>query len=268
MNRPSIFSDGYGKASKKRNLREIIVVVILIIFTILLYLIPYLNTKITQYKTNGNSFPNLVENRKKVTSPLSTTIPSAKNTKDTKNAETKPQEENLVLDHKLDDGTIVKIKYSKVDGKVVFHNVEGDESKFYYDISPSKTKILINDKNLQTIVVYTDKLQAIDYTLEKFDYGRSGFMRRTSYIKRKNFYWCKEAKFLDDESIIYISNVAVELTSKHIRAFKVDEDNSHKLIKYSRASNIELNGATQNGYRVTIDGINCIVKPDFTLVNE
>ena len=130
--------------------------------------------------------------------------------------------------------------------------VIGDAEKFSYDISPSKDKVVINDAKKQTITVLDKDFNKKDYTLNLFD-GKNNTLKREENLDKKDFIWAKEAKFLNDNTIIYITNVANDTKNEYLRAITLGDKKENKLIDETKSKKIILSEKVKDGYIFTSD---------------
>ena len=195
--KPSIFSKDYEKRMKKRRRR----IVLGVIFAIIVVLVIAFNTGFKDI-----DFSNLKEK-------MQAWVDSDKPQEELDETELKEdtvdipkEEEKKYLDITIADGVILKAEYEEVEGKKAFVNVEPLEG-MTFNISPSKDKIVINDKDQNVKVIgidgsITDITKTAYISQSGVSYPKAQILAQTpTYI------WQTQAKFIDENKIAYVSEL-------------------------------------------------------------
>lgn len=239
---PNIYSDKFSKEKRKSRLREKITIIGLLFIISLFFIVPYIRGMVKEYKENNGSF------KEKVINPST----SAREISSSKSSKTESKSAVETYTYDLDGTTKIKVEYTKANDVVIFSAVIGDAEKFSYDITPSKDKVVINDAKKQTISVIDKDFNKKDYTLNLFD-GKSNTLKREENLDKKDFIWAKEAKFLNDNTIIYITNVANDIKSEYLRAITLGDKKENKLIDETKSKKIIISEKVEDGYIFTSD---------------
>lgn len=207
MAKPSIFSKDYEKRMKRRRLRiSIAVGLIIIIAGLLIY----------KFKIQKMDFSN-VRNRLQawVDSDNPDINPQPKQeiekteTKDTeiKDIESKPEPpKKAYIEAKIGDKVVAKCEYKIVDKKKEFISMKKIDGASY-DISPNKQMLLILDKDQNMKLVDIDG-KVTNITKGEYVSTRGAKFSKDTIIKNdKKYVWHNQAKFLDDNNIVYVSNL-------------------------------------------------------------
>lgn len=167
-----------------------------------------------------------------------------------------------VIKHLLSDGREVLISYSLIDGKIHYDSADLIEGSCWVDFSPDSTKVLINEAFNQTITIYDKDRKMKDYSLEEFDYAGTGKMLRSYYSTKPGFIWANKAKFLNDNIIVFTSQVS--LAVKPYFLWAIDLNTGRKtLIEETRSSEkLEVIERNKDGLIIESDGMNLQITGD------
>ncbi len=201
MAKPSIFSKDYEKKMKRRRLKIIIAVsLVAIIAGLLIY----------KFKIENMDFSNV---RNKLQAWVDSDNPDIQKPKEetkvpeVKEPEVKPEiPKKTYIEAKLGGGIVAKCEYKTVDDKKEFIGMEKLEGASY-DISPNKQLLLILDKD-QNMKLVDINGKVADITRKEYVSTKGTKFPKDTIIKKdKDYVWHDQAKFLDDNKIVYGSNL-------------------------------------------------------------
>lgn len=225
MKKSSIFSDAYRDDKIKRKRHRNRYVFLALFLVLLLFFIPYLINKVNEYKVNGGKFPEKVASNGKLASEAT---------------------------FQLSTGENLTIKYNKVGDTVAFTSVTGSQDKYFFDISPDDSKLVINEKAEESIFVIGSDLMAMDRGLLEFKGKDDGVIKRSEKAGT-GFIWANNAKFLNNNTLIYVSGITNGDKPLVIRSIDLTTGSDIE-IEGTGGSAIGLGNLTDTGIEVTIDG--------------
>ncbi|SFC77410.1 hypothetical protein [Clostridium uliginosum] len=254
MAKPSIFSKEYEKRMRKR--RRKILIVFLIVLTVVLLTTVKLSYR-TMDKTNvkqkiqawidsdtvpKNEKQDIIEEKSKVLEEPEQELPKTP--------------EKKYLDINLLSGTIAKGIYIEENGEKKFTDLEGIDSSVEFDISPTGKQILILDTDKSITVYNVDGNAKIvsknDYTSQKGDV----FTKEATLLNKPEYLWNSTPKFINDESIVFISNRPYFGTSALKQYLWVTNIvNNTDVINWNLVANkIEIEKREEKGIKIMVDG--------------
>lgn len=196
MAKPSIFSKDYEKKMKRRRIRIAIVVSLVAIIT---------GALIYKLKIEKMDFSNV---RQRLQAWVDSDKPKEeeKAVEETKE-DVKPEPpKKTYIEAKLSDKVTLKCEYKEEANKKEFISIENPEG-ITYDISPNKEMIVILDKSQNMKLINIDG-KVTDITKKEYISKKGDKFKKEVKIKEnKNYLWHSEPKFMDDENIIYVSNL-------------------------------------------------------------
>ena len=233
MKKSSIFSDAYREHKIKRKRYRNGYVFLALFLVLLLFFIPYLMGKVNEYRVNGGKFP-------------------------------KPPALNGVVASEaifqLSTGENLTVKYSKKGDKVTYTSVTGSHDKYFFDISPDNSKVVINEKAEESIFVIGSDLMAMDVGLKEFTGTDNVLIKRTEKAGT-GFIWANNAKFLNNTTLVYVSGLTNGDKPLSIRSIDLNTG-TDKELPGSEGAAIGLGNLTENGFEVTIDGVSKHISQD------
>lgn len=265
MKRTSIFSREY---ERRLRIRRFLILFITIFFSVLLvyYIINF--SKFNNYlknvyysmiigdegltDENGLNKNQLDENQKDT------------NTSDNYNEniseiiEEKSFIEHLKYEIDLSNDEKVNILYTKDNDRVEFLEDQKELEKIYtFDISPSKNKILIENIETQDTYIIDENLSSFKLDPEFFysNSARSKFYKKDVMENYPDYAWYKNAKFLTDNSIVYVSNLPwFGKNEQYI--WRTDIENLDDILHFMTSvsgQNITFGELTEEGIKVNIN---------------
>lgn len=207
MAKPSIFSKDYEKRMKRRRLRIIIAVgLIIVVAGLFVYKFKIQNMDFSNVR---NKLQAWVDSDNPDLQPQKTQESEKVQVKDTeiKDTESKPEPpKKAYIEAKISDKVVAKCEYKVVDKKKEFVSMKKIDGASY-DISPNKQMLLILDKDQNMKLVDIDG-NVTDITKGEYVSTKGAKFSKDTIIKNdKNYVWHNQAKFLDDENIVYVSNL-------------------------------------------------------------
>ena len=233
MAKPSIFSKDYEKRMKRRRLRiSIAVGVIVVIAGLLVYKFKIQKMDFSDVRNRLQAW---VDSDNPDLQPPKDEEPTKPEVKDTENKDTKSKPEppkKAYLEAKLGDKVVAKCEYKTVDKKKEFVSMKKIEGATY-DISPNKQLLLILDKNQNMKLVDIDG-KVTDITKGEYVSTKGAKFSKDNIIKNdKKYVWHNDAKFLDDENIVYVSNLpyfGTASTKKYVWMYNI-KNKTHTLVR-------------------------------------
>lgn len=275
MARPSIFSSKYEVEMKKRK-RRIIFTIIALVFVIGVVILTSgniinYNKIISEIKKvsvfNSNKSSGNSSNSTKVNNNKKTNSSTNSNKKQTtkKNATTKV--EDKVYSVQFVDGKAVKVFYDDSTGNKVIKTVENTDSQLDFNISPSSNLVVIYEKSTQAMMLVDSSGKATDITYPAYKSERDGTVFEKDTVLKNNaaYIWCNSPKFVDDNNIVYISQVPWfdNRPDKFLWIYSISE-NSYRDTNITGA-NIQINGLSDKGIEIVSDGNTEYLKADGTI---
>ena len=267
MKKNSIFSREYEK--KIRRKRFAILSIVLIFFTVLVcYIVNF--SRVNNYVKNVYYSLVTKEKHKFVDNKFNEEIEDNKNSveenKQDNAVENKVNENtgsnNTYYEVLLEGDIKLKIPYTLDKNVVQYVNVDLNDNNqfannFRFDVSPKKDKILIEDIINQNIYILdsTFNLKKIDPEFFYSNSAASRFYKKDVLTKYENYFWYSSPRFIDDNTLIYISNLPwFGKNQQYI--WKTDlsdiENISHSMTSVS-GENITFEELTEEGIKVNIN---------------
>lgn len=261
MAKPSIFSRDYEKKMKKRRRRVIFLIVLIcvVILTLTIKMVvpnidfSNMRARLQEWVDSGRSEEDIQDE------PI---IDNEESSTPQKEEEVVVEPEKQYMDLAVSEDTLIKATYIEEDGVKKFTEVENKEG-YSYDISPTANRVIITTPN-QDLKLFnidgTDKIVTKDVHVDT---------RGVAYLKYQvleqmpNFIWNNQVKFINDQTIIYISELPYfgqNLVDKYLWIKNVDTFTNPEYPNDIMISNIVGNnitiGSVENdkGIEVNVDG--------------
>lgn len=251
MKKPSIYSNRYRNVKKRVRLKRRLALLLAALVLFLLFFIPYLDNKVKEFKANGNQFPSQGQ-----TTPLIRPTETGGISKPTTTTTVSSTEDSKVLwkTHPLPNGDELIVQYEFDDqDKVHYLGVQGDEAAFTYHISPKEDQLLINTLADQGLILYGPELKPEDRSINTYSHSEKGTLKREDYIKKPNFLWMGNVRFMSEDVILFESHMSRALDKTYIWYYKIP-DGTYKLISGTGSETTKLIQLTDQGYEVEIGG--------------
>ncbi|MPQ44641.1 YncE family protein [Clostridium tarantellae] len=264
MGKPSIFSKNYQKKMKRRKITIITLIIIIIALggTFILGNFSNFNVKDkVKYFFNKSKMlnGNLVEKQNKDSENLNTIEQKTNKNINDQNSEKKDIIKEKTITSTLSSGDKIYIKYEEnsTNSEKTILTVEGN-GKYSFDISPDKKKVVVLDDLSQDMKVIDVNLGEKDITKPSYTTSKGKTYNKEDILKSfPNQIWGIEPKFLDDNNIVYISNLPYFGDGdlyKYIWIFDLNTG-EYKVLFNSKGKDIKFNELDINKLIVNIDGI-------------
>ncbi|MGL5479221.1 MAG: hypothetical protein ACRDCB_09315 [Clostridium sp.] len=231
MSKPSIFSRDYEKRMKKRKIRiALIIGVILIVGGALLY----------NFKIKNMDFSNVRNKLQAWVDSDKKEEPKAKAEDPKTQIEEKPvEEEKTFLEIELPNKEKIKVQYEVEDNKGKVKEVE-DKKGYDFDVSPDKDEIIALDKNQNMYLIKLSKekdYKVTDITKKQY-VSKNGtkFPKDTRLEADKNYKWHAEPKFINEDTIIYVSQLpffGTSATKEYVWIYDISSKEDKVIFKLS-----------------------------------
>lgn len=263
MKKASIFSREYER--KIRRKRFAILFIILFFFLVLVY-----------YIVNFSEFNNYVKNvyysmitkendeNVDLNNKLNESVDLIGETKEQEHQENNNNEsiDEVSLDYlkheiSLNNGEKINIFYEE--GNQIEYIASQDElpKNYRFDISPSRSRILIEELNTQDTYMLDENLNLFKLDPEFFysNSARTRFYKNDVVSSYENYSWYKNARFLNDNTIVYISNLPwFGKNEQYIwRTDIQDVNNITHFMTSVGGENIDFGELTEEGIKVNIN---------------
>lgn len=258
MKKASIFSREYEK--KIRRKRFVILFIILFFFVVFVY-----------YIVNFSEFNNYVKNvyysmitkedaeNIDLDDQLNEDVNLIEENKNQGNDEIIDEESLDYLKHEieLNNGERVNVLYKE--GNQIEYIDSQDELPRNYrlDISPSRSRILIEELNTQDTYMLDENLNLFKLDPEFFysNLARTRFYKNDIVNLYENYNWYKNARFLNDNTIVFISNLPwFGKNEQYIWRTNIqDVNNITHFMTSVGGENIDFGELTEEGIKVNIN---------------
>ena len=266
MRKPSIFSRDYERKVRKR--KRIIFTISILVFLLISIIglkltreafdFTYVRGKIQRWidedNVNGDIAEETTEGEEVENTPVVPEEPVAPSVK--------------IIDLKVNDEKILKIEYEEVDGKIKFKEAKEVPEGIEYDISPSKELVVVTDNN-ENIKVINTKGEETNITKESY-IAPNGEVFKKDVVKTtyKDYLWHKNTKFINDNKIVYKTNMPYFGYGLDEYLWIVDINSKTEITLWqSKGKSITIGEIKEKGLEVTIDGNIKYINNDNKLVN-
>lgn len=257
MAKPSIFSRDYEKRMRKRKIKIFSIIgIILIITGVLLYHFKIkdmdfgdLRNKLQAWVDSDNTSENQEpENQEPIVEDIKPVEP-----------------EKTYLELELPNKEKIKCEYITEDEEKLLKSIEVPKG-YSYDISPNKKEVVILSNNQDMYLGNIDGdngYKAIDITKKQY-ISSSGdkFLKEDRLEKDKDYIWHKSPKFIDDDTIIYVSKLpyfGASAKKEYAWIYNIDSK-TEKIIWKLAGEKVSIGKLdTNKGIIVNIDGNNFTV---------
>lgn len=207
MGKPSIFSRNYEEQMRRRRINIILILLIVIFasFFYIQYKLDKKGIKLINFKINTN---------KKTEQPIKSTQSEKKENKNT-NSQTqqnnKEQLKQVTKEYVYTSPTQknFKIKYMEENNQKKFIGVEVEGLIVDFDISLDGKKIVFDDKENQSIILYNIDGSNQDITIQKYVTRTSGFVfdKQKILLQKKDFIWSIKPHFTSDDKVVFLTRI-------------------------------------------------------------
>ena len=253
MSKPSIFSSGYKRKMRKRKKRIAFTCFLIILLGLSFYLYSKSNKNFNISSVKNNIFS--IINKKNVNNDKKLVEPKIAKKQPAQNVIEEKKDKSYTF--KLSDGKEYKAIYEEKDGEKKFKNVTGDNENLDFNISPSANGIIVYDAGVQNIIYMN--LDGVTIDLSKKLHISSGGIKFTKENTIKNnpgYVWAKNAKFIDNENVAYVSQLPwfKKEATKYVWIVNIKSVNNPKVFEEINGTNIILDKLDEKGLNISIDG--------------
>lgn len=165
--------------------------------------------------------------------------------------------EHLVHELQLSEDSKVHILYQNNDGIKYLDSQAELPENYKFDISPSRNKILIEEINTQDVYLIDENLNSFKLDPEFFysNSANTSFYKTDIVNRYSGYLWYKNPKFLDDNTIVYVSNLPwFGREDQYIwRTDISDTENIKHFMTSTGGQNIDFGELTEEGIKVNIN---------------
>ncbi|SHI85459.1 hypothetical protein SAMN02745163_00865 [Clostridium cavendishii DSM 21758] len=268
MSKPSIFSKEYQRKMKRRKLTISIVIISILVVGVIFFVVKPNNlgnikNSVAKIWSKDNSKTKDVEKKPKEIE---------KKDEESKEAVKKEKEEpkEKYYEIKMSSGNNVKITYSEEAGVKKILTIDNSSDYSSYDINKSQSNlVLVDSKNQDLLVVNSngEVKNIVKKGYESKSYGKT-YSKEEMLKSYPNLIWTAEAKFINDNTIAYISNLPYfgnqQDLDKYLWICDI-EGQSHRTIFEAKGKDVKLNKTSVDVLEVSVDGNIKQVNVDGTL---
>jgi hypothetical protein len=193
MAKPSIFSREYERRMKKRKLRIASAITIILLVFVSIYVSGEYKSFLSNITINklGAKQTNK-ENNDSQTTPEQTQKPD-------------PIQEiaEKTFDLELGSGVKLKALYEEKQGVNIFKSIVSEDTAISFIANPSSTSIVILDSDDQSMWAVDNAGKVTEITNQSY----SGYKKTSVLKKRPKYIWCTSPKFIDEEHVVYLSQL-------------------------------------------------------------
>ncbi|AYE35051.1 hypothetical protein [Clostridium septicum] len=268
MAKPSIFSKEYNSHMKKRKRNRNILISSIILLVIIGLGVFKFNEKLISFsdikmkiQSLFNKGEETLDEKNKDTEVIHPNI-------DEQVKEESKKDEKKILELSINGDRKLKMEYEEKDNKRTFKDIVEMPQGIYYDISPLKEFLLIIDEN-QNINLFNTKGEAKNITSPTYVAPNGEKFEKDTILKiYKEHIWNKDAKFISNTKVAYISNIPYFGYNLNKYIWIVDiQNNTHTTLWNSKAKDIEFLGHSDKGLEVTINGNKKYINDNGQLIN-
>lgn len=252
MAKPSIFSSDYEKKMRARKRRRIIVVLCLIIGgAYFLFTSTYSNWKEQHVRE--------LEKKQEDKSGYLGNKDSNDNNKDKDKIEDnkpeKPVVEDKTMELVLDNNKKYQIMYTESNNKKVIKNIIAEANAMLsFNINPEGSKVVILDDKQD---LYVADLEGNKKNITKTEYitTKGKVIPKEQQIQyHPDFIWHSSPKFINNDTIVYITHLPFFNTKQTIYKVSVDTGTHDRILPHS-GQVVTFENLEEKGLKVNMDGV-------------
>lgn len=254
MAKPSIFSKDYEKQMKKRKKRITFAIFIAIIAGV------FITISISMKGLLKNLSTDLEKSKSSITNDKNNT----KSTESKKVEVTEQKVEKIqAYDIQLSNGKTISIAYQTKNNDKIFKPVSTTDGSALYSISPSGKNALLFDDKLQSIILVDVNGNKQDVTNPQYTATNGTVIEKNAQLSAQpDYIWCSSPRFIDDNSIAYISQLPwIGKTTKYVWIENLG-DRSNVMVQEIQGEELKFGELTDKGLTVTEDGKTIFLKSD------
>ncbi|NLC65523.1 MAG: hypothetical protein GX752_01115 [Clostridium sp.] len=256
----SIFSSKYQKKQRRKKIiKRIFLVIILLVVLFFVFRNPILD-KINKVKSDINKENH---NKQETLVPETSFEEEPDQTPETEVEE----EEELYNTFKTSFDEEIKVIYKEENGEKLYEEVL-DSSAIESDISPSKKAVIILEKDSQDLFYMDIDGNVTDITYKTYVSSKGYRESKESILNRlEGFIWSRNPKFLDDDTVVYLSSLPWFDERQFLYVVELDPLN-HYNYQNVKGVNINLLELTEEGLQYEVAGKKYYLTEDFKIKAE
>lgn len=248
MRKPSVFSRDYEKRMKKR--RKVLAAIYILVFLMLGFIAAMITTKSYDFTNLRNRIQTWIDSGNNADNEKAEE--NVENTEQEQIEEPKVEEKNIEI--RLGDNRLIVCEYEEKDGKVYYKGIKNAPEGLEVSLSPNKESLLLVDEK-QNIKIFNTKGEETDLTKGSYTAPDGEVFNKDKILETyQEYFWSKEAKFINDEKIAYVSNVpyfGYDL-NKYIWIIDI-KSKEHKTLWNSKGKDVKLLDIKEKGLEISID---------------
>lgn len=264
MSKPSIFSREYERKMKRRKRNTIVILLLVaVLISAVALKFTYAPIDFTNIKANIQAWIDSDTSGIPQETVQNTVEEVPVDQEEVKKEPEKPQEEHM--DITLASGNSAKAVYiENEEMQKVFTKLEGADNGVTYDISPSKTQMLVCDTNAQITLYNIDGSSKV---ISKDKYvSKSGgvFTKEATLASQPQYLWNSNPKFLNDESIAFVTNrpyFGTAAVKEYIWISNINNE-TDMILWQIQGKKAEIGQKEEKGLSVNVDGVNYYISND------
>ncbi|GEM_PF-236865 len=287
MPKPSIFSRDYDEKMRKRKRIRSAILGVLVVLVILISVFggtiksivnkrsefgfDKLKTKITGMIISKNyekeKIKNTTTNNKEIlkednkVNEKSSQDKVSKNENDNKKNISKVEEQLIKLSNEQE----IKLQYNMINNKKQYIGIL--PNTINYDISPSKQNIILIENLTQNMIIIDNKGNIKDITKKQYVSSKGTIFDKNKILQNnKEYIWCSSPKFLNEDSILYMSQLPWfnKGSIKYLWKYSISTDkHQHNLLPQGgeiEGKKIIYGNISPQGIEIIFDGKKAIIK--------
>jgi len=285
--KPSIFSRDYDEKMRKRKRIRSAILGVLVVLVILISVFggtiksivnkrsefgfDKLKTKITGMIISKNyekeKIKNTTTNNKEIlkednkVNEKSSQDKVSKNENDNKKNISKVEEQLIKLSNEQE----IKLQYNMINNKKQYIGIL--PNTINYDISPSKQNIILIENLTQNMIIIDNKGNIKDITKKQYVSSKGTIFDKNKILQNnKEYIWCSSPKFLNEDSILYMSQLPWfnKGSIKYLWKYSISTDkHQHNLLPQGgeiEGKKIIYGNISPQGIEIIFDGKKAIIK--------
>lgn len=177
-------------------------------------------------------------------------------------------DDNSFMELTLNNGNVIKASYSENDGEKKFVSAENLGENESFDISEDGKHLLVSDSS-QDIMLFNIEGESQIISKDRYISTKGGiFTKENTLAVQPDYLWNAQPKFLDNDSIIYITNrpyFGSAANNEYLWITNIT-DGSDRILWELAAETIEMGDKTDDGQQVMVDGENYYIARDGSFI--
>lgn len=265
MAKPSIFSSDYEKQLRRRKRGRNIIIFLVLGIIILVLVNIYAKANLQDIKLPKINASN---SSSKSASKKNGAAVAVKDNKKTSSKNKKSGTKDKSLSVNLPDGKPVDLVYSGAGNNRIVKSVDLKGLNAEYDISPGNKNVIIYEKDNQNMFFIDSNGSVQDITYKTYTSGQGTTFNKDNVLSSNAGYvWCASPKFVDDNTIVYISQLPWFDNRQNKYVWKFSMTDKSYVNTNLTGSDIKLNSVTDKGIQIVIDGNTTYMKADGSTSN-